>query len=70
MHLVSRRAQQVQVSGERFDFDEGESIHTENSYKYSVEGFQALARRVGWVPQAVWTDGARRFSLHWLEPAA
>jgi dimethylhistidine N-methyltransferase len=70
MHLVSRRAQQVQVSGERFAFDEGESIHTENSYKYSVEGFQALVRRAGWAPQAVWTDGARRFSLHWLEPAA
>jgi len=70
MHLVSRCAQQVRVCGECFDFDEGESIHTENSYKYSVAGFQALARRAGWVPQAVWIDGARRFSLHWLLPAA
>lgn len=69
MHLVSRRAQQVQVGGERFAFDEGESIHTENSYKYSVAGFQALARRAGWSPQAVWTDSARHFSLHWLQPA-
>ena len=70
MHLVSRCVQQVRVCGECFDFDEGESIHTENSYKYSVAGFQALARRAGWVPQAVWIDGARRFSLHWLLPAA
>lgn len=70
MHLVSSRAQQVRLRGERFDFDEGESIHTENSYKYSVAGFQALARRAGWAPQAVWTDAARRFSLHWLLPAS
>ena len=70
MHLVSRRAQRVHVGGECFDFDEGESIHTENSYKYSVAGFQALARRAGWAPQAVWADAAGRFSLHWLLPEA
>lgn len=69
MHLVSRCAQRVYVGGECFDFDEGESIHTENSYKYSVAGFQALTRRAGWAPQAVWSDGAQRFSLHWLLPA-
>jgi dimethylhistidine N-methyltransferase len=68
MHLVSRCAQQVWLCGERFAFDEGESIHTENSYKYSVAGFQALARRAGWAPQVVWIDGARHFSLHWLLP--
>lgn len=68
MHLVSRRRQTVAVAGQRFVFDEGESIHTENSYKYTVDGFQALARRAGFVPAAVWTDAARRFALHWLEP--
>ena len=68
MHLVCRRAQQIWLGGERFAFDEGDSIHTENSYKYSVAGFQALARRAGWAPQAVWIDGARHFSLHWLTP--
>lgn len=67
MHLVSRRQQAVRVAGERFEFDEGDSVHTENSYKYTVDGFQALARRAGWAPAAVWTDAARRFSLHWLE---
>jgi len=70
MHLVSRCRQAVRVAGEPFAFDEGESIHTENSYKYTVDGFQALARRAGWAPKAVWTDGRRQFSLHWLEPAA
>jgi dimethylhistidine N-methyltransferase len=67
MHLVSRRRQRVHLAGEAFDFDEGESVHTENSYKYTVEGFQALARRAGWRPQAVWTDAQRRFALHWLD---
>ena len=70
MHLVSRRAQRVRVGTEIFEFAEGESIHTENSYKYSVDGFQALARSAGWDAKRVWTDAARRFSLHWLEPAA
>ncbi|MBK1612611.1 L-histidine N(alpha)-methyltransferase [Rubrivivax gelatinosus] len=69
MHLVSRRRQVLQVGGERFEFDEGDSLHTENSYKYGVEGFRALARRAGFEPGPVWTDAARRFSLHWLEPA-
>jgi dimethylhistidine N-methyltransferase len=69
MHLVSRSRQAVHLGGETFWFDEGESVHTENSYKYTVEGFQELARRAGWSPQAVWVDGGRRFALHWLEPA-
>jgi len=67
MHLVSRQQQAVVVAGQRFEFEEGDSMHTENSYKYTVDGFQALARRAGFVPAAVWTDAARRFSLHWLE---
>jgi dimethylhistidine N-methyltransferase len=67
MHLVSRRQQRVKVAGQVFDFDEGESVHTEISCKHSVSGFQELARSAGWSPRAVWTDPARRFSLHWLE---
>lgn len=67
MHLVSRHAQRVHVSGRCFAFQEGESIHTENSYKYTVEGFQALAERAGYRPVQVWTDPARLFSLHFLD---
>lgn len=69
MHLLSRCAQSVQIGGERFDFEEGEAVHTESSYKYTVSGFQALARRAGWQPRAVWTDPQQGFSLHWLQAA-
>jgi dimethylhistidine N-methyltransferase len=66
MHLVSRRAQQVRVCGHVFDFGEGESMHTENSHKFSVEGFRALAARAGYVPGPAWCDAQRLFSIHWL----
>jgi uncharacterized SAM-dependent methyltransferase len=70
MHLVSTLDQSVQVCGERFDFAAGETIHTENSYKYSVADFQAVARRAGFLPEAVWTDPADLFSVHLLRVAA
>jgi dimethylhistidine N-methyltransferase len=66
MHLVSRRAQRLQLHGESFAFDEGESIHTEDSHKHTVEGFQRLARAAGFQPRAVWLDARRAFSVHWL----
>ncbi len=66
MHLVSRRAQQVRLCGHVFDFAEGDSVHTENSHKFSVGGFRALAARAGYVPGPVWCDAERLFSIHWL----
>ncbi len=66
MHLVSRRAQRVRVADVEFDFAEGDSVHTEDSYKYTVPGFQALAREAGFAPVVSWTDPAHRFALHWL----
>jgi|RhiMethySRZTD1v2_1073278.scaffolds.fasta_scaffold01971_19 dimethylhistidine N-methyltransferase len=66
MHLASRKRQKVRVAGETIDFRAGESIHTENSYKYSVEGFQALARGAGWKPVAAWTDPNKYFAVHAL----
>ncbi len=63
MHLVSRRPQTVKVGSQAFAFRDGETIHTENSYKYSVESFAALARKVGWRPAGVWTDPAGYFSI-------
>ena len=66
MHLVSRRAQSVAISGRRFAFAAGETIHTENSYKYSVAQFQALAEEAGYKPAAVWTDAAQLFGVHLL----
>ena len=66
MHLVSRRDQDVEVCGRRFRFRTGETIHTENSYKYSVHQFQDLARSSGWVPARVWKDKGSLFSVHEL----
>jgi dimethylhistidine N-methyltransferase len=63
MHLASLKRQKVKVAGETIDFRAGETIHTENSYKYSVESLGALARAVGWVPSGVWTDKRNYFSI-------
>ncbi|WP_425306262.1 L-histidine N(alpha)-methyltransferase [Burkholderia perseverans] len=70
MHLVSRREQTVHVGGRAFRFAEGETLHTENSRKFTIDGFRELAARAGFVPAAVWTDEAQLFSLHWLESPA
>ena len=66
MHLVSRVAQRVQVAGQPFEFAAGESLHTENSHKYSIDGFRDLARQAGYAPGPVWCDPKQWFSLHWL----
>lgn len=66
MHLVSRARQAVTVAGQRFELDEGESVHTENSYKFTIDGLRDLARRAGFRPGPVWTDPDRLFSVHWL----
>jgi dimethylhistidine N-methyltransferase len=66
MHLVSERAQDVEISGRNFHFQRGESIHTANSYKYSVPQFRELALASGWQPRRVWTDKGEQFSVHEL----
>lgn len=66
MHLASRLGQDVVVAGRSFHFRAGETIHTENSYKYSVRQFQDLARSSGWRPRHVWTDKSHLFSVHEL----
>jgi dimethylhistidine N-methyltransferase len=66
MHLISRKTQKVRVLGHTFAFRAGESIHTENSYKYSIDRFIALARGSGWMPRESWTDAASMFSVHAL----
>jgi dimethylhistidine N-methyltransferase len=66
MHLISKKPQTVRMLGTSFSFRAGESIHTENSYKYSLERFTALARGSGWTPRHAWTDAAGMFSVHAL----
>ena len=66
MHLISKKPQAVRMLGTSFSFRAGESIHTESSYKYSLERFAALARGSGWTPRESWTDKAGMFSVHAL----
>jgi dimethylhistidine N-methyltransferase len=66
MHLASKKRQKVRVNGRTIDFRTGETIHTENSYKYTLDSFRALARGSGWTPVAVWTDAGENFSIHAL----
>jgi dimethylhistidine N-methyltransferase len=69
MHLVAREAQTVNIGEYRFSFERGESIHTENSYKYTVPEFIALAQRAGFRAAKVWQDGRALFSVHGLVAA-
>ena len=66
MHLRSRREQSVRIAGQTFEFGNAETIHTENSCKYSVEEFQQLARDAGFTPAQCWCDAERLFSVHYL----
>ena len=66
MHLISKKSQTVRILGRNFSFRPGESIHTESSYKYSLERFTALASESGWKVRESWTDKDRMFSVHAL----
>jgi dimethylhistidine N-methyltransferase len=70
MHLASRKRQSVSVCGRRIDFRAGDTIHTESSYKYTVESFVALARGSGWMPLAAWSDPQGYFSVQALKLAS
>ena len=66
MHLLSVREQRVHIGGRVFAFAAGETIHTENSYKYTPESFSALAREAGFGLQRMWTDPAHWFGVFFL----
>ncbi|WP_282609790.1 L-histidine N(alpha)-methyltransferase [Pelagibius sp. Alg239-R121] len=63
MHLVSERSQSVDVLGRSFDFAAGETIHTENSRKFSILALQALADTCGWRALRSWEDPSKLFSV-------
>ena len=69
MHLVARYPTRIVLDGQIFRFEQGESIHTESSHKYSVESFRDLAGRAGLISDQVWFDPDGLFSMHWLVPA-
>ena len=69
IRLVSQRDQAVDVDGQTFQFEEGETIHTEFSHKYTIDTFADLANEAGFVLRASWTDSAEYFAvLHLIIP--
>jgi len=65
MHLVSAKQQEVWLPGIdlRVKFDVGESIHTENSYKYKPGAAEALLAKAGFWLEATWTDERGWFAV-------
>ena len=66
MHLVSKDSQTVNIDGDRIQFDKGETLHTENSYKYSLESFTILSNAAGFTLEKSWLDEDELFSVHYL----
>jgi dimethylhistidine N-methyltransferase len=64
-HLRSKTAQTVTVAGERFAFEKGETIHTEDSHKYTLDGFADLAAAAGFRVDTVWMDDRSYFSVQY-----
>ena len=67
MHLVSLAAQHADVDGVRFRFEQGETVHTENCYKYTLAQVRALAERAGYRLDQTWLDEREWFSVHHLQ---
>ncbi len=68
MHLVSVNAQSIRCGEEVFEFEAGETIHTENSYKYTLQGVEELANKAHLHVAKSWLDDEQLFSVHYLEP--
>lgn len=67
MYLVALRDMEFEVADHHFNMRESETIHTENSHKFTVKGFQDLAARAGFIPKTAWVHDTTPFSIHWLE---
>lgn len=68
MHLESLRDQKVQINGQQAFFEKGEAIHTENSYKYTIQEFEKLTGE-NFSRIKTWTDSRDYFSVHYFERA-
>ncbi|CAM2755400.1 L-histidine N(alpha)-methyltransferase [Pseudoalteromonas distincta] len=68
MHLVSSCTQSVIINDQQIDFIEGESIHTENSHKYTLESFEQLAAHANLKLEQTWQDDSNYFALCLLRP--
>lgn len=69
LYVKSLVDQTIGIAGRRFTCAAGELIHTENSYKYAIPEFHALAARAGFQPVQTWTDPNQLFSVHYLRLA-
>lgn len=67
MYLQASRDMAFSVAGQDFMIRAGETIHTENSHKFTVDTFQDLARKAGLAPRTQWISDGEPFSIHWLE---
>jgi len=67
MHLKSLEDQSVNIDGNVYAFKQGETIHTENSYKYSIEDFRDMAKEAGFEQKKVWVDDESLFSVQYFE---
>lgn len=66
MLLISKQKQLATIDGENFNFDEGETICTEYSYKHPPERFARIAAEAGLEQQKIWTDENRLFSIQYF----
>jgi uncharacterized SAM-dependent methyltransferase len=69
MHLVSMERQQLRINGHSFSMEKGETLHTENSYKYAPEEFLEMASRSRFRALRHWLDDERLFAIYLLEAA-
>ena len=69
LYIRSLADQSATIAGHPFHFAAGELIHTENSYKYAVDEFRALAARAGFAAAHTWTDPNALFSVHYFRQA-
>ena len=67
MHLISKYQQTLRINGRHFEFETGESMHTENSYKYAPEEFIGLASSSGFAKVRHWVDGGGLFAIYLLK---
>lgn len=70
MHLEATRDIAFAVSGERFVMRAGETIHTENSHKFTRRSANLLLAAAGWTPRRRWLDEKKRFSVILAEATA
>ena len=70
MHLVSKVDQTVRLPDAEFRLEVGETIHTENSYKYDLDGFASMATEAGLQRAGQWTDAQKLFGVQYFEMAS